>query len=129
MTALREGLKPCPFCGESKYLRVMSAADYWEDSSCAGTTVLCKCGAHCGWIKTTKAAKERWNRRPESAMATGGEVKPMPPGVKTIKEIMAGYSSERLARIEKARDELYALAAMEPCPHCGLFPNDPEPPR
>ena len=55
-------LHPCPFCDSTK-LRIISAAEYFDDHSCVGTTVLCECGAHCGFIKTSRAAAERWNRR------------------------------------------------------------------
>ncbi|MBP0975397.1 MAG: Lar family restriction alleviation protein [Oscillospiraceae bacterium] len=65
-------LKPCPFCGETRYLCAMrdgGTSDYAQYTvvcdACAGG-----CGAMCGYqdsLKEAKEAKEAWNRREENA--------------------------------------------------------------
>lgn len=60
-------LKPCPFCGQKKYLCVI-AEGYKDDRQ---YQVVCDasgdggCGASCGWQDTMKDANEAWNRRDE----------------------------------------------------------------
>ena len=61
-------LKPCPFCGEQKYVKVSSFDGY------GGYGVVCNasgfdsdpnrgCGASSGYGDTEEAAAARWNRR------------------------------------------------------------------
>ena len=63
-------LKPCPFCGQQKYLCVLAEGEKDDrqymivcDASADGG-----CGASCGWRDTIGEAKAAWNRRAE-----GGE--------------------------------------------------------
>lgn len=63
-----EKLLPCPFCGRTGTLSTISAADFFDDSSAVGTAVYCSersggCGATGGFIKTGRAAREKWNTR------------------------------------------------------------------
>ncbi len=54
-------LKPCPFCGKIKTLRME-----WEDNGCGGhvTHIACFCGAHGPWVDHSKEkAVELWNKR------------------------------------------------------------------
>ena len=58
-------LRPCPFCGQQKYLCALAEGEKDDrqymivcDASADGG-----CGASCGWRDTIKEAKAAWNRR------------------------------------------------------------------
>ena len=54
-------LKPCPFCGQQKYLCVLKDMRQYQivcDASGDGG-----CGASCGGQDTIAEAKAAWNRR------------------------------------------------------------------
>ena len=61
-------LKPCPFCGQEKYIVVL-AEGHCDDRQ---YQIVCDasgeggCGASCGWQDTLKEAKEAWNRRADN---------------------------------------------------------------
>ena len=60
-------LKPCPYCGEAKYLR------FYSDDGAYYANVFCMtCGLYGPWGKgktTRKAPAEKWNSLPRMGLA------------------------------------------------------------
>ena len=58
-------LKPCPFCGQEKYIVVLAEGhcDNRQYQIVCDASGEGGCGASCGWQDTLKEAKEAWNRR------------------------------------------------------------------
>ena len=67
-------MKPCPFCGGTKTLRIVSShedEEYFDSTECF--TVSCDassngpggCGAACGYQRSKEKAVEAWNTRAE----------------------------------------------------------------
>lgn len=57
-----EGLKPCPFCGETRVGVVVRRQDYGE----AQYTIVCwSCAAEGGWSRSESGARRFWELRPE----------------------------------------------------------------
>jgi hypothetical protein len=72
---MMEKLKPCPFCGQIKPVRVFSdfELEHNQDGDpfqytvvCDASTIggLCGCGGQCGFEKNKEKAIKAWNRRP-----------------------------------------------------------------
>lgn len=69
---MMNNLKPCPFCGQEKYLVVYGDGD----RDMRQYQIICDasgdggCGASCGWQDTLEKVKEAWNRRAENENRT-----------------------------------------------------------
>ena len=61
-------LKPCPFCGQEKYIVVLAEGhcDNRQYQIVCDASGEGGCGASCGWQDTLKEAKEAWNRRADN---------------------------------------------------------------
>jgi Lar family restriction alleviation protein len=57
-----EGLKPCPFCGETR----VSLVERAQSGGDGQYTIVCwSCAAEGGWSKSAHGAKRYWEMRPE----------------------------------------------------------------
>lgn len=71
-------LKPCPFCGSSKFVLLADAAtirDVEDDDIKENHAVVCDfqaggCGAAAGYSLSEEGAVKRWNRRTVAENAT-----------------------------------------------------------
>lgn len=67
---MAEGLKPCPFCGQDKWMQVwdspvdmdLSVVHLWR-VSCSAAMGRKGCGGSGGVMATRELAIEAWNRR------------------------------------------------------------------